>query len=130
MVGTPGIDAAVPPSGAGCVECDAAGGGGYTCGAAPGAGISAAAIPRPPSTPPCIGGLPATRSSRASNPARSGSGITRLRKPSPGRRWPRLLITRSASQSLDRQAVFRRTGSCTFTSCGAASRAILSAYGA
>ena len=45
---TPGIDPSVPPSGTGCVECDAhAAAGGSTCGAAPRAATSAAATRSP-----------------------------------------------------------------------------------
>ena len=46
-----GIDPSVPPSGTGCVECDAAAAGGFTCADVQSAGTSAAAIPRRRSTP-------------------------------------------------------------------------------
>ena len=114
MTGTPEINAAVPPSGTGCVECDAAGGWWVHLRRCAECGHVAAATPRPLSTPRIIGAAPAIRSCRASNPARNGSGTTRRGKRSPARPWHRLPIARSASRSPDRQAACRRTGNSSF----------------
>ena len=69
-----------PPSGTGCVECEARAAGGCTCAAAPSAATSAAATPHRRSTPPRTRRRPDTRSSAASSRARTGSGPTRPRR--------------------------------------------------
>ena len=89
--------------------------GGCTCAAAPNAGTSAAAIPRPPSTPPPTTASPATRSCRATNRARRGSGTTRPRRRSTARRWRTRSTTPSNSPHPDRRGGCRRTGASTFT---------------
>ena len=72
------IDPTVPPSGTGCVECDAAGGWWFhlrRCAAVRARRLLRLLARR--STPPRTRRRPATRSSRASSPARTGSATTR-----------------------------------------------------
>ena len=56
-----GVDPSVPPSGTGCVECEAAKAGGCTCAGARSAATSAAATTRRPSTRPRTRRRPVTR---------------------------------------------------------------------
>jgi hypothetical protein len=111
-----GVNAAVPPTGAGCAECEVTGGWWVHLRRCADCGHVGCCDTSPPSMPRCTGALPATQLSRTSNLTKSGSGTTRLRKPSPVRDWPRLAITRSASQFPDRVAEFPLTGNSTFIS--------------
>jgi len=72
--------------------------GGFTCVAARAAATSVAVIRRRPSTQVAMRPIPATRSSRVTSPARTGSGTTRPRTSWMGRSWLRPAITRLSSQ--------------------------------
>src|SRR6185312_11163310 len=106
-----GIDPSVPPSGAGCAECDEAGGWWFHLRRARHAGTSAAATTRWHATRPRTGEQPVIRSSSPLNLAKAGSGTTTPTTTPTVPTWHRPPATRLTRPCRGRVIEFRPTGS-------------------
>ena len=127
---TAGIDPEAAPRVRGAWSARRRVAGGCTCVGAPSAATSAAATPAPPSTPPPTTTSPGTRSSRASSPARTGTGTSPGPSGCSGHAWPIRSTIRRTSPCRVRRDGCPRTGRHGSTDTSAeegARRAMLSA---
>ena len=106
MTEVPGIDPSVPPSGTGCVECDAAGGWWLhlrRCAQCGHIGCCDTSPSQHATAHAKATGHPFIRSFE---PGETGSGATRPRRPTRARSWPRRSTTPTTSRSRARPAGF------------------------